>query len=90
MVSSFISDFFRKTSFGVWCDRLVLITIFRFVSPGSLRIPLPERRYLEAQIRESGGSQEFTDFLKLMLELDPAKRASLEEILAHSWLSKYP
>ncbi|KDQ14205.1 hypothetical protein BOTBODRAFT_55634 [Botryobasidium botryosum FD-172 SS1] len=62
---------------------------------GKLNVPSSTRYYLKDRLRDqlSGSNldrssvDELYDFLKLMLEVDPEKRASLEEILAHRWLS---
>ena len=50
---------------------------------------MPERVSLESYVLLKGpppNHEQFVSFLKLMLELDPEKRASLNQLLAHEWL----
>ena len=65
-------------------------TVFN-LHTGTLKFPVPERRPIGDIVRERGSpdAETFTDFLQLMLTLDPAKRASFEELLAHRWLKEY-
>ncbi|OCH85614.1 kinase-like protein [Obba rivulosa] len=60
-----------------------------FNDDGSLKIELPQRISIDAKIRKRGApdADRFIDFLKLMLTLDPEKRASCEDLLAHEWLN---
>jgi serine/threonine-protein kinase SRPK3 len=58
--------------------------------PGTLQVPMPNRISLELDILKRGAPpnrEQFIAFLKLMFALDPEKRASLDQLLAHEWLS---
>ncbi|GBE89815.1 kinase-like protein [Sparassis crispa] len=64
---------------------------FFFNSDGSPKFVLPEREPLTVQIQKQGSppdAEAFIDFLKLMFKLDPAERASCEDLLAHRWLAQ--
>jgi len=60
-----------------------------FNSNGTLQVPVPDRISLELDILKRGAPpnrEQFLAFLKLMFVLDPEKRASLDQLLAHEWL----
>jgi serine/threonine-protein kinase SRPK3 len=50
----------------------------------------PQRKTFKQRIHDHGALPNvdvFIDFLHLMLTLDPTKRASCQDLLAHEWLS---
>ncbi|KAF8905238.1 kinase-like domain-containing protein [Gymnopilus junonius] len=62
-----------------------------FNNEGSLRILLPQRSSLKSMVYSNGpplNADAFIDFLQHMLMLDPKKRASCQELLAHEWLKR--
>ncbi|OCH83798.1 kinase-like protein [Obba rivulosa] len=61
-----------------------------FNDDGSMKVASSERTSIDVSIRKRGApdADMFIDFLKLMLTLDPAKRASCEDLLAHEWLKE--
>lgn len=57
---------------------------------GSMRYDPGVRMPLEIDLQRLGYSSDisvFAEFLKMMLRLDPAERASLDEIMGHPWLA---
>ncbi|KAL6302252.1 kinase-like protein [Sparassis latifolia] len=64
---------------------------FFFNADGSSKFDIPRRLPLAMQIQGRGPPQDadmFVDFLNLMFKLDPAERASCEELLDHPWLAQ--
>ena len=65
------------------------MTISSILPSGTLQVPVPDRISLELDILKRGAPpnrEQFLAFLKLMFVLDPEKRASLDQLLAHEWL----
>jgi serine/threonine protein kinase len=68
----------------------VYIMLAQWLFAGSLKVPLPQRLPLEEDLRRkmpAADVKQFADFLGLMFQLDPVKRASFKEILVHPWLN---
>jgi len=61
-----------------------------FNEDGSQLFPQPEHLPLDLAVRKRGPPVDvdgFTDFLNLMLRLDPTERASSQTLLGHRWLA---
>ncbi|OCH88852.1 kinase-like protein [Obba rivulosa] len=61
-----------------------------FNDDGSMKVAISERSSIDVRIRKRAAPDAdiFIDFLNLMFTLDPAKRASCEDLLAHEWLKE--